>query len=206
MTRTGALNTTMKRLVILILLCASCSPKLSNSRQALDENLIYWNANRPLAISDFKGSKEKRPFQAATYSGLQVLNPVNAWSGKTKVIVRSYFDPELSYFKRSERDSSVLAHEQLHFDITELYARKLKKAILEACGTTYAYFEKRDSIYQQVTLELSEKQDAYDTEVYADQALQGRWQDWTKDQLDRYEEYATKEIELKAPLFYSNKN
>lgn len=193
----------MKRHFFVIILFVSCSPKIINNNLAEHEKSIYWNENRPLRISDFNGSTEKRPFQAATNSGLKVMNPVNAWSGKTKVVVKSYFNPELSYFKNSDRDSSVLAHEQLHFDITELYARKLKKVIIQECPNTYEYFKKRDSLYNRISLELSEKQDEYDSEVYTNRSLQLKWNDWIKNQLIELIEYADKEIELKTPLFYS---
>lgn len=37
--------------------------------------------------------------------------------------------PGSSWVISSQKDSTLLAHEQLHYDITELYARKLRKVI-----------------------------------------------------------------------------
>lgn len=154
-----------------------------------------------MRISDFKGSTVKRPFQAATSSGLSLENPVNVWTGKTKVIVKSYFNPKFSYFKSSERDSSVLAHEQLHFDITELYARKLRKQIVENCSNQYEYFDKRDAIYKKVELELSLKQDEYDSEVYSERSLQAKWNQWVEKELLLFKEFANEEVPLKHKFF-----
>ncbi len=195
----------MKKLFFLIFLVTSCAPKIVNNNLGESDKLIFWNENRPLRISDFKGGTENRPFQAATYSGLKVMNPVNVWTGKTKVIVESYFNPDLSYFKQSERDSSVLAHEQLHFDITELYARKLRKQLTENCSNQYDYFEKRDSIYKSVELELSLKQDEYDSEVYSERSLQSKWNLWVQKQLRELNDYSEKEVPLKYTFFYKKK-
>ena len=191
----------MKKLFILIILVTGCSPKIINNNPAEDEKWIYWNENRPLIKSDFRGSTEKRPFQAATYSGLKIMNPVNVWTGKTRVIVESYFGPELSYFKSSERDSVVLAHEQLHFDITELYARKLRKQIAENCSNQYDYFEKRDAIYKKTELELSLKQDEYDSEVYSERSLQSKWNLWVEKELWELRDYSKKEVPIKYKFF-----
>lgn len=192
----------MKRLFFVLILFISCSPKIINNNLIENEKLIYWNENRPLRISDFKGSSEKRPFQAATHSGLKVMNPVNVWTGKTRVIVESYFNPELSYFKQSERDSSVLAHEQLHFDITELYARKFRKQLVENCSNQYDYFEKRDSIHKSIELELSLKQDEYDSEVYSERSLQSKWNLWVQKELRELNGYSEKEVPIKYTFFH----
>jgi len=191
----------MKKLLLLIILLTGCAPKIINTNLAEDGELIYWNDSRPLRKSDFRGSTEKRPFQAATYSGLKIENPVNIWTGKTRVIIKSYFNPKFSYFKSSERDSSVLAHEQLHFDITEIYARKLRKEIVEKCSNQYDLFEKRDAIYKKVELELDLKQDEYDSEVYAERSLQNKWNLWVERELSLLRDFANEEVPLKNKFF-----
>ncbi len=191
----------MKKIFFLIILVTSCAPKIVTNNLGESEELIYWNENTPLRKSDFRGSSEKRPFQAATSSGLKIENPVNIWTGKTRVIVRSYFNPKFSYFKYSERDSSVLAHEQLHFDITELYARKLRQQLVENCSNQYDYFEKRDAILKKIELELTLKQDEYDSEVYSERLLQSQWNKWVEKQLRFLRDFANEEIPLKYKFF-----
>ena len=51
--------------------------------------------------------------------------------------MRAYFEKKESWYKQDAHTDYHLAHEQLHFDVTELYARKLRKALSEQnfrCG------------------------------------------------------------------------
>ena len=59
----------------------------------------------------------------------------------------------------------ILGHEQLHFDISELYARKLKKR-LESERYAYGTVKtKVKSIYRKINEELDIYQNLYDAET-----------------------------------------
>jgi len=138
------------------------------------EKQISWHPNRPLKISNFRGDINKRPFQAATYSLIRYfasVNPIN-------------------------RDSFILAHEQLHFDITEIHARKFKKKILKETKNYNEFSAKHESMFLEIQKELSIKQDEYDSEVYADWALQPKWNKWVIEELNKLEAFSEKEIIL----------
>lgn len=55
------------------------------------------------------------------------------------VDVYAYFSPRQSWYHKDMADDHLLSHEQLHFDITELYARKLRKKI-----ATYSFTQDAD--------------------------------------------------------------
>ena len=98
------------------------------------DNFILWQENKKLKIQDFKAENNdtikvnRKQFLGATsairieYSSFQRnKNSVPDFSIKT------YFDPNGSWMLL--KNDYVLQHEQIHFDLTELYARKMRKSV-----------------------------------------------------------------------------
>jgi hypothetical protein len=93
--------------------------------QKTEKEMVLWQENRPLTWDDFKGKPERR-FAAASTS-YDILKEVT----KNSVEIKAVFFTQTSWKKTSWINDQVLAHEQKHFDIVELYARKLRKQIKE---------------------------------------------------------------------------
>lgn len=98
------------------------------------DKFILWQENKKLKIQDFKAENNdtikvnRKQFLGAIsairieYSSLQRnKNSVPEFSIKT------YFDPNESWMLL--KNDYVLQHEQIHFDLTELYARKMRKSV-----------------------------------------------------------------------------
>ncbi len=98
------------------------------------DDFILWQENKKLKIQDFKADNKdtvkvnKQQFLGAIsairieYSSFQRnKNSVPEFSIKT------YFDPNESWMLL--KNDYVLQHEQIHFDLTELYARKMRKSV-----------------------------------------------------------------------------
>ena len=98
------------------------------------DNFILWQENKKLKIQDFKAENKdtikvnRQQFLGAIsairieYSSFQRnKNSVPDFSIKT------YFDPNESWMLL--KNDYVLQHEQIHFDLTELYARKMRKSV-----------------------------------------------------------------------------
>lgn len=160
------------------------------------EKEILWHPKRPLTVADFKGSIDKRPFQATTYSGISYYATGNPMNGKVTLTVKSLFDCQLSYFKPSDIDDYILKHEQLHFDITEIYARQFKQEIKESNMSYKEFNAVHQERFASIMKELSLKQDEYDTEVYADRSLQEKWNKWVAKRLDELQDYSDLVIEF----------
>ena len=81
-------------------------------------------------------------------------------------------------------NESVLAHEQKHFDIDELYARKLRKQVKENTYTSYSNLKtKSDSLYNVIDKEMDIFQDKYDEET--DGSMNGdKQREWNKKVMD----------------------
>ena len=98
------------------------------------DDFILWQENKKLKIQDFKAENidtikvNRKQFLGAIsairieYSSFQRnKNSVPDFSIKT------YFDPNESWMLL--KNDYVLQHEQIHFDLTELYARKMRKSV-----------------------------------------------------------------------------
>ncbi len=110
-----------------------CFISLMNFSFVKDE-FILWQENKKLKIQDFKAENKdtikvnRQQFLGAIsairieYSSFQRnKNSVPDFSIKT------YFDPNESWMLL--KNDYVLQHEQIHFDLTELYARKMRKSV-----------------------------------------------------------------------------
>ena len=98
------------------------------------DDFILWQENKKLKIQDFRADNKdtvkvnRQQFLGAIsairieYSSFQRnKNSVPEFSIKT------YFDPNESWMLL--KNDYVLQHEQIHFDLTELYARKMRKSV-----------------------------------------------------------------------------
>lgn len=89
---------------------------------------VEWKPNITLQCSDFKAPPKVGSFIANTCSQIRI-DPIVRY-GKRYFLVRAMFLPDNSYMSPIVVDNdTIIKHEQTHFNITELYARKLRQAI-----------------------------------------------------------------------------
>jgi hypothetical protein len=92
------------------------------------EGEIRWKAGSRLTWDDFQGRPDRlSPMDALTESGITYSWSCD-WRG-FQLEAYSLFVPEGSWVKEPTND--LLIHEQGHFDITEIHARKLRKFFAE---------------------------------------------------------------------------
>ena len=144
------------------------------------EPAIKWSETHRLTWSDYRGAPDKTTgFAAITASGITYTLQAALKNDKVMVncTVETFFYPEKSWYRKGEVNAVVLAHEQLHFDITELHTRKLKNAIDTAVFTENVKEEVRN-LYEGILKELNAFQDRYDAETDYSRNLkeQLRWQ------------------------------
>ena len=86
----------------------------------------------------------------------------------------------------------ILQHEQGHFDITELFARKLAKELKAYKFNSGKVQEDVSRIYKKVMDEKEEYQNKYDkdTDFSRNKDKQVEWLEKIKDELDELDEYA----------------
>ena len=140
---------------------------------------IPWEADRKLSWEDFRGvPPNSKRVAATTASGISYSYQTGRNRGRYRLDyqVTAFFYPQKSWYHRELCDSVVLSHEQLHFDITEMYARRMRK---ELGGKTFGpdVKSKVRQIFKRLNRELSEFQARYDreTDFSRDREAQRRW-------------------------------
>lgn len=116
---------TLYALLVSILIIGNSSTQHISS----SSNYIMWNEERPLTWDDYQGTPnyDYEAVSALTSSG--ILHYKGCENGKIVYKIQAFFEKDDSWVKQEAYTDYVLSHEQAHFDITELYARKLRKAL-----------------------------------------------------------------------------
>ena len=93
-----------------------------------DKDIIVWNKQSTLSWNDFRGRPDKTGEHIAM-SKCGITMEQSSYSlpyGKPVYSFYAYFVPQSSWYYPQKVTQETLAHEQLHFDIAELFARKLR--------------------------------------------------------------------------------
>ena len=146
-----------------MLACLACGPGL----RAQDGPSLRWEPGLRLSWADFKGDPPtSKRIAATTASGLSYHYTARGEGERFEIdfTVDTFFYPEKSWFHPELCDALVLSHEQLHFDISELFARRLRSRLGSARFTDRIKAEVRQ-IFAEVNRELSQFQDRYDRET-----------------------------------------
>ncbi|MCM4159634.1 DUF922 domain-containing protein [Antarcticibacterium flavum] len=156
---------------------------------------IYWQ-DEPLSWEDFKARPDKSSsFQANTNAGLSYSWNLKNENGilSLRYEVFSYFNPESSWVVPTSKNDHLLTHEQLHFDITELHARKLRKELSNLQIEQLGKDPKRvlNSFYSRIEKERAVMQQKFDRETNhsMNREAEAKWQKFVKDELAKVKDY-----------------
>ena len=133
------LESVMTRMVILVSLLACIS--IPVVAQESDSNVLVWQEGVLLQSNDFRGETgtARRPYQGAE-SRLTISLRFSCRNSVPNLDVHAEFDRSHSWAKPN-MPPSLLEHEQVHFDIAELYARGTRKAfanVMNPCANPSA--------------------------------------------------------------------
>ena len=151
---------------------------------------IRWSAERKLTYSDFAGSAPiSSPWVANTSSNIYFSYDFNN-DQLHEITAYSSFTPSKSWMKK--KIPEVLHHEQLHFDITELYARKLyvdASKLIGQRGNT----NQLKQLFKDANSECNEMQNQYDEESNhgVNEEKQIEWEKRIKQLLENTPAYPT---------------
>ena len=142
---------------------------------------IPWDKEYKLSWSDFKGKIPPAAVPAATTaSGISYSYTANLLHHEVNLDfeVNAYFYPNESWYKPQVCTENTLAHEQLHFYISELFARKMRARLRRTSFSDNVKQEVRE-IYQEILQELKDFQDQYDWETNFSRNLE-KQQEWNR--------------------------
>lgn len=126
------------------------------------EEYLRWNASRKLTWADYKASPDPNSDAAAsTTTSLSI--EYNIGSSGFSYKIKSRFSKTRSWVLH--KTDYILSHEQGHFDLAEVFARKLHKQMSEYVFNKKTYQIDLDKIYKTITEEKTKMQDDYDRET-----------------------------------------
>lgn len=98
-------------------------------QQEEKNDTIHWSSIRKLTWNDFNGKPDnKSEYKAMTFSKVEIKH--ESFDNHFIINIISVFSCPLSWSKNTE-SSRLLKHEQLHFDITEIAARYIRKEFIQ---------------------------------------------------------------------------
>lgn len=163
-----------------------------------NDEAIEWRNDFKLSWSQFKGTpKFNMSAVAVTASGItfgysvkETDNIVTSFSTN----VYAHFYPKRSWYKKEQSNKRILAHEQLHFDITELYARKFRAEIAQLIVSNDIRTQLKN-VHESINKELAATQNRYDKETNnsLNQEFQDQWNVYVPKELAKLNAYKSKD-------------
>ena len=162
------------------------------------ENEIEWSEKRQLGWEDFKGIAPVETYEniaALTNCGFGFSTRAVFPFTKPKFTVANIFYPRLSWVNKSEQyRPELLEHEQLHFDISERYARQLRMEFQTSRINYFNLKKKAEAIFKKVHSSYLLRQELYEQETNfsLNTGMQKMWKARIKDELFAMRAYAKK--------------
>lgn len=159
-----------------------------------EEPVLSWNETYKLSWSDFKASPNRSKSAAAvTASGITFgfsVKESNSRPVSFTTEVYAHFYPEKSWYKPELANNHVLGHEQLHYDITELHARKFRQQISKLKISNTIKNDLRQ-LHNDINKALAKMQNEYDTETNFSRHVnvQSKWKLYIGDELQKLSKY-----------------
>lgn len=130
--------------------------------KSIAQDTIHWRAEHKLKWEDFRGKPDtSSEYKAITVADVKYILTYN--NSEFNVKVTCAFEKRKSWTRSS--DSIGLAHEQGHFDIAELFARKLRKAFKNYVFNPTTIESDFNKIFIKIKSERRAYNDMYDKET-----------------------------------------
>lgn len=164
-------------------------PVLTAAENTFAEDMLPWQRERKLVWDDFQQEPVRGTDAVASTSTALGLS-YQLKGGALTWHITCNFQKRKSW--GLVKTPYILEHEQRHFDITELYARKLHKALLEYHFRRNSYKADINKIYADVVTAKEAFQAAYDrqTDHSRKKGLQRQWNEQIDLLLDDTEDLA----------------
>lgn len=135
---------------------------------------ILWSKQSKLKWEDFRGAREfgKANAVASTQCEIKILN-VSLLKGLPNIKIGTFFIKEKSWTITNE--IWALEHEQAHFDINEIYSRKIRKEFKRLNFEKEKDIKVYQNIFYILIKESEFRNEEFDKEVYFNLEKQNAW-------------------------------
>ncbi len=118
-----------------------------------------------------------------------------------KVNTSAVFYCKDSWKNKKWISNAILKHEQLHFDIAELFSRKMREKVTQVVVKNYDDLKQQtDTIYYQLEKEMDVYQNQYDdeTENSMNKNMQLKWENKVKNELEKLSDFKNRTIIIQS--------
>ncbi|MBS1600300.1 MAG: DUF922 domain-containing protein [Bacteroidetes bacterium] len=129
---------------------------------ASQDSLIDWHWDRKLNWNDFKAEPRKGD-GAAALTSTNIKIDCEYHNNEAVYHIRCSFDKNKSWGR--VKNDYILSHEQAHFDIAEIYARKLNRSLKSYKPDENNFSQDVNKIYEKLMQEYYKRQEEYDKET-----------------------------------------
>lgn len=180
----------MRELILLIIIVFSCSFIEDGS------DCLSWSAERKLKWPDLQGAKPENAQMAANTSSI-VRYSLRLMRDSFEISIGACLQKDHSWFNPEDTTALLLNHEQRHWDIAEIHARKFRQYV-EKWNRKDFIKEYLQKGIQMIDDSLSSMQSIYDTETI--HGLRGpkqvEWNGKIDSLLNMYSAYQRVEIKV----------
>jgi hypothetical protein len=162
-----------------------------------DNEYICWNENYKLSWNDFKGVVDTSSWVTAN-SKITISYYTDFCGNKIIFTIKVIFIKNESWVKPGAKNPlTLLQHEQGHFDLTEVFARKLRKAIGQSKFTDRDYSQQIAKLFEGLNNECNKENDKYDMETNfsMDSTNQTKWLVLIRTELKKNKRFAPMKVE-----------
>lgn len=189
----------MKKIIGIGLFFLFISLQLKAQNSDSTHNKVYWNQDSTLIWEDFQGIPDTSS-QLSAYSTFSLpFGFTSDGEGEIWVTLKVFLAKKDSWVIKAEENDLLLKHEQVHFDIAELYRRKIIKALKNTSLTKINYMQKiNDIINRYWTNEYKSRQNEYDKDSDYSRNIKGqiKWTKLIKKEIQEYDDYTAVELRL----------
>lgn len=167
------------------------SSNIQENNNVIQQNIedkILWSYERKLTWNDFMGlpKKDRGSIEAETQCEISILE-VKLDGDLPKISIGTFFIKNKSWTVTNS--IATLGHEQIHFDIYELYSRKIRNKLEELNQKNELKIEIYQKYYNELINEAIKLNEVYDNEVYFNIDKQQEWIERIAKELERLKEY-----------------
>ena len=160
---------------------ATTTPNNNHAMADASAMEFQWADHSTLSWSDFQGAVNAVTDEsaAATHCGIGFRTGRLTPDSKPGIIVYNTFYVNKSWVRADARIPEILVHEQGHFDLCEIYTRKLRQRMQGVDMNSADLRSVLEQIYFDVKSEYENRQQAYEDETThgTNFAQQSRWRD-----------------------------
>lgn len=165
-------------------------------RDTTSGDTLRWSKAYQLKWPDFKGPADEQVDFSANSSCLFAFSSRPDYRGDTLVlelILHPALTKTTSWVKADKKSPELLAHEQLHFDICELYGRRMRERLLRAKAGVLNYDAVLRGVFDEEWHAYKQRQVDYDSETAHGliSEKQAMWTELIKKELSALDRYAS---------------